>query len=458
MARIYDRVREKRSRSRFPPNQAPFFIVFIAVFLALIAIGTVALSLPASSRSGMSPGFTTALFTATSALSLTGLAVADTYAQWSTFGQTVILALIQIGGLGFMTISATLLLVHSRRVNMKDYRVQDFLGADDSKGFRRLFLKTILFVLIVEICGAALLWLKFGTPINEEARLWNAIFHSVSAFNNAGFDLFGDSLSLRAHSSDSTLLLIIGALSFLGAMSAVVFFQLIGVALRRSLGLDAKVSLTATAALLFIGLLAIFAFEFANPSTLGDMSLKDKIVNSLFMSTASRSSGFASIDISALHVNTLFVMMFLMFVGGASGSTAGGIKINTISVLALTSFSYLKARRYVHAFGKRISERQVHQAIAVVFLMSFIVFIVGLLLGMRSEFVFVRSLFESVSAIGTVGLSTGITGDLPLFGKLVLVAAMVIGRLGPLTLVLAVIHPPQSQEHTSEEEEEIRIG
>ncbi|MSQ32145.1 MAG: Trk family potassium uptake protein [Dehalococcoidia bacterium] len=457
MARIYDKVWE-RGRSRVAPNQAPFFIVFIAVFLALIAVGALALSLPLSSRSGSSAGLIAPLFTATSAASLTGLTVVDTYSQWSVLGQAIILVLVQIGGLGFMTISATLLLVHSRRVNMMDYRVQDFLGADDSKSFRWLFIKTVFFVAIVEICGTVLLWFASGSSTNNESRLWNAMFHSISAFNNVGFDLFGDSLSLQSHSADSALLMILGSLAFLGALSAIVFFQIVALAASKRLGLDAKVSLTATISLLIIGLLAIFAFEFTNPDTLGGMSLKDKFFNSLFVSVASRSSGFSSLNISAMHVNTLFVLMCLMFIGGASGSTAGGVKVNTISVLAFTSISYLKARRYVHAFGNRISERQVHQSIAVVFLMSIVVFIVGLLLSINSEFQFIRSLFESVSALGTAGLSTGITSDLSIFGKVVLIVAMVIGRLGPLTLVLAIMHPPQDREHTREEEEDMRIG
>lgn len=457
MARIYDRMRERR-RSHATPNQAPFFVVFIAVFILLVALGTITLSLPISSRNGVSAGFVTSLFTATSAASLTGLTLADTYQQWSMLGQVIILVMVQIGGLGFMTVSATLLLVHSRRVNMMDYRVQDFLGADDSKSFRWLFLKTIIFVVIVEICGTGLLWIVPEGETTNGSRLWNSIFHSVSAFNNAGFDLFGGSLSLQAHSSDSALLMIIGGLSFLGALSAVVFFQLIAVIARKRLGLDAKISLSATVFLLLIGLLAIFTFEFSNSATLGDLTLKDKLVNSLFLSATSRSSGFTSLDISTMHVNTLFVMMCLMFIGGASGSTAGGVKVNTVSVLAFTTVSYLKARRYVHAFGNRIAERQVHQAVSVVFLMSLVVFTVATLIGTQAEFLFVRSLFESVSALGTVGLSTGITSDLSLFGKALLIAAMVIGRLGPLTLVLAVMRPPDDPEHVREEEEEIRIG
>ena len=425
-------------RIRRPPSP---WQVLILGFAVLIGIGTLLLLLPVSTAAGRSTSPLEALFTATSAVCVTGLVVLDTATHWSPFGQVVILALIQVGGFGFMTGSTLiLLLLVGRRTRLRDrMAAQASTGASDLGSVTSLVRRIAVFTIAAEAIGAALLVAAFlGRGMDAGQAGWWGLFHAVSAFNNAGFDLVGDFQSLTPFASDPLVLVPIGVLIVLGGIG----FAIVGdVAAKRRwsrLALETKIVLVTTIALLVVGTAAIGIFEWDNGATLGALPVEQRPLNALFESVTLRTAGFSAIPTGDLVEASLFVVMALMFIGGASGSTAGGIKVNTFSILLVAIVSTARGRPSAEAFGRRIPHILIYRALSVALLSIAVLFVVSLGLELTSGGSFVEVMFEAVSAVGTVGASTGITPSLPDPARLIVIGAMFIGRLGTLTLVLAL--------------------
>jgi trk system potassium uptake protein TrkH len=425
------------ARIRKPPSPA---IVLLIGFSLLIVIGTVLLALPFASASGAGTDILVAAFTATSAVCVAGLVLVDTATHWSPFGQAVILALVQIGGFGFMTGSTLLLfLLAGRRVALRDRLLaQATTDTPTLGGVGPLIRRVAAFTLVVEAIGAVVLTLLFIARGEQPLHAGiSGVFHSISAFNNAGFDLTGEFRSLTGYADDAPVLLAVAAIFILGALG----FAIVGdIAAKRQwarLALETKVVVLTTAALLVGGAVLIGLFEWTNPRTLGGLQVHDRVVNAFFTS-ATRTAGFNSIPTEQMLEISLLILIPLMFIGGASGSTAGGIKVNTFSLLLIAIVSTARGLPSAIAFGRRIPHIVVYRAIAVALLSIAVVFVVGLGLELTAGGRLIDRAFEAVSALGTVGLSTGLTREVPDPARLLLIVAMFVGRLGPLTLVIAL--------------------
>ena len=448
-------------RIRRPPSPAASLVL---LFVVLIGAGTALLMLPVASSDGSVTTPVIALFTATSAACVTGLVVVDTATHWSPFGQVVILLLIQAGGFGIMAGSTLLLQVFlGRRTTLRDrVLVQESLGGLELGTVTGLLKRIAIFTLVIEATGAIVLSIAFVSgpeagPPGDPLGIWWGIFHSVSAFNNAGFDLTGGFRSLIPFVDDWVVLLTIAVLLTLGGLG----FAIVGDAFARRrwsrLALETKIVLLTTAALLVAGTFLIGFTEWNNSATLGSLPPEQRALNALFESATLRTAGFTALETGAFVEATLFVVMALMFIGGASGSTAGGIKVNTFSVLLIAIVSTVRGQPSAIAFGRRIQHGVVYRALAVALLALAWVFVVGLGLTLTTDASFVQTLFEAVSAFGTVGASTGITPDLTDPARLITILAMFVGRLGPLTLVLALAARARSISYRPAVES-IRIG
>ena len=438
-------------------EHAPFFNYIVYGFVFLAVIGGVLLVFPFASADG---GFTSpvdAFFTAASAVSATGLVVVDTGDHWSRAGQAVIMVLIQIGGIGYMTIGAFLLLMVRGRIDMGDDMVSETLGSANPNRFL-LFVAWVLGItLLIEAAGIIAISSRFAASFSDKST-FDSIFYGVSAFNNAGFDLEGGMRGIASFQQDGQLLGVISALFIIGGLGIPMVTLLLTRLPWVQWKLDSKMAIVSSIALLGLGALAIGSFETAASFTQGGEALGGEALNSFFLSASARTAGFTTVDVGGLTVQTLLLMMALMFVGGVSGSTAGGIKINTFATIFATAVSYLRGYKRVHAFGKVLPETQVHRAIAIVFLGVAIVFFFILIMSALEPFDFIPVAFETVSAFSTTGFSTGITPDLSAGGKIVLIFAMFIGRLGPLTVVLALARRRGPSKEVEAEEEPIRIG
>jgi trk system potassium uptake protein len=417
--------------------------VLILGFVIMIAIGTALLVLPIASTTGEWTSLSTAIFTATSAVCVTGLAVVDTGTYWSPFGQLVIALLVQAGGFGFMASSTLLLLlVIRRRTRLRDrVMVQETMGGVELGDVTGLVKRVALFTLVAEGAGAVLLTVAFlGQGVAPLAAAWFGAFHSISGFNNAGFDLTGQlgHTSLRGFERDYLLLGTIGVLITLGGLGYAIVEDVLRKRRWLHLALETKVVLLTTAALIVGGTLAIAVLEWNNAATLARLPGELRLFNALFEAVTLRTAGFTALDTGALLQPTLFVVMALMFIGGASGSTAGGIKVNTFSVLLIAIASTARGLPSATAFGRRIQHTIIYRALAVALLSIAFLFGIALALAIISQESFVDVLFEAVSAFGTVGASRGITADLSDLARAVIIVAMFIGRLGPLTLVIAL--------------------
>jgi potassium uptake TrkH family protein len=411
------------------------------MFVAVISVGTAALLLPWSTQPGRSTTFLDAAFTSTSAVCVTGLTVVDTGAHWSGFGQAVLLLLVQVGGLGFMTVSSLLVLLISRKLGLRRRLVTNTEREALSLGdVREVLIGVAMITAVVQLAVAVCLTLRFwGTQgADLGTSVWSGVFHSVTAFNNAGFSLYADSL-MGFHSDWLVLVpimigIVIGGLGF----PVLVDLRRVGWGWRR-LTLHSKVTLSATAALLVIGVVLLSALEWRNPSTLGPMSLPDKVLNGTFASVTPRTAGFNSIDVSAMEPQSQLATIGLMFVGAGSAGTSGGIKVSTFAILALVIWSQLRGDADVTGFRRRIPDSAQRRAITVSLLaVALVVTATGVLL-VSADSDIGPALFEAVSAFGTVGLSTGITRTLPATDQMTLMTLMLIGRVGPITLGAALV-------------------
>mgnify|MGYP002784340326 CR=1 FL=1 len=424
-------------------------------FLAVIAFGTFLLSLPFSiAASEWTPyNIIIALFTSTSAVCVTGHIVVDTGTYFSPIGQAFILALIQIGGLGYMTATTFLLLLLGRRFRLKDkMAIQQALDRDEIHGAAQLIRSIIGTTLFFELTGVFLLLLAFVPQHGLDYGLWLAIFHSVSAWNNAGFSVFSD--SLMGFQSSPLVNLVIPVLIIFGGIGYEVIFEMYLWLRERILkqprqlilSLNFRVAVTTTLILLTLGTIAFFLVEVRNPDTLSPMPFGDRIMAAWFQSATTRTAGFNSIDIGKMTTAGLFITIAFMFVGGSPGGTAGGIKTTTLRVLTSCTKAVLQGKEEVHLYERQIPMQLVIKAVGVL-AGSFAAVILGTISISLSdpEFDFINILFEVVSGFATVGLSTGITlkPEFSIFAKLVLVAMMYIGRVGVLLLMSALLGDPK---------------
>jgi trk system potassium uptake protein TrkH len=424
-----------RPRFRLHPAQ-----VVATGFAVAVLIGTLLLTLPIAKVGPGGASFAEAIFTATSAVCVTGLAVVDTATYWTPFGQVVILLLIQVGGFGVMTFASVVGLAVVRRLSLRS-RVTAASEAHsvDLEDVKGLVLGVVRISLLVEGAVMVLLTLRFifgyGEPVGR--ALWLGVFHSVSSFNNAGFALFSD--SLMGYAVDPFICLPIAAAVILGGLGFPVIVQL-RKHLRSPLqwSMNTRIVLTGTVALLVAGTVYITAIEWSNPATLGPLDWPAKLLVGFFQSVQTRTAGFNSVDVGSMDSASLFGMDVLMFIGGGPAGTAGGIKITTFAVLYFILLAEIRGDGVVNVFGKRLSRAVHRQAIAVVLLAVFVVMVSTATLMVLTDLSLDALLFETISAFGTVGLSTGITAGLPPAGQAILIVLMFIGRLGPITFASAL--------------------
>ncbi len=407
-------------------------------FALVIAIGVILLSLPMATRDGTRTPLIDCIFTATSAVCVTGLVTLNTAEHWSYFGKTIILILIQIGGLGFMSFTTLLALIVGRKISFKQRLVmQEAMNSFSLQGLVKLSKYILIFTFATEGAGAIFLSTRFIPRYGVAKGIYFSIFHSISAFCNAGFDLTGNSLVPFA--DNVVVMLTISALVIVGGLGFAVWAEVWNYKGFKKLSLHAKLVITMTSVLLIVGWILMFFFEFKNPATLGSMSFKDKIVNSLFASVTTRTAGFNSISTDGMTTAGKFLTIMLMFVGGSPGSTAGGVKTTTIGLLIMTVVSVIMNKEDTVIFKRTIKKEVVYKTLAIVFIALAVIMLDILILsvtekGMPFEYV----VYEAFSAFGTVGLSLGLTPNLSFIGKVIVAITMYIGRVGPLTLMLAL--------------------
>jgi trk/ktr system potassium uptake protein len=459
--RVPQRITQRILLARIRPPRPVIGVSLLTIvygFAAIIAAGTVLLILPISSNTGQFTSFITCLFTSTSAVCVTGLVVVDTLDHWSIFGQVVIAFLIQVGGLGFMTGATVFLIAAGRRIGLRGrILVGESVGISQIGGVVRLARNILLFTLISEALGTIIFFSRFSDKYEWPISIWKSIFQAVSAFNNAGFDLFGGFQSLTGYYNDYLVLLTTAALIILGGISFVVLNNILHARGLHHSSVDTKLILLITMTLLALGTIVVFASEYNNPQTIGNMPLSIKILNSFFQSVTARTAGFNTISTGSLTIYSLFLIIFLMFIGGASGSTAGGIKVNTFGLIIISVWNTIRGKEHPQAYGREIPLEQIFRAITLLVLSLGLIAIVFFILSITEQFHSINILFETVSAFGTVGLTTGITPDLSIAGKAVIVVLMFIGRLGPLTLTLALSRPQQVSKYRYPRDS-VRIG
>ena len=447
--------------------RASYWTVAI-LFLLLIAGGTALLMLPWATEQARYTPFLTALVTATSAVCVTGLVVVDTGGYWTAYGQTVIAALIFLGGLGIMTSATLLFILIGRRITLANrLLIQESMGTPRPGGVVRLVITIAVVAVAIQAVGFLVLWGVFWSGAGGLTRapmeaLGYAAFHAISAFNNAGFDIFphpdGALPSITRFQTHPGFLTVTLLMALLGAISYTIIRDVATLRLRfKRYLLDTKIVLVGTAFLLLIGTPLIFLMEFSNGDTFGGLSVGDKLMNSFFFAAVSRTAGFATVSFGEMELETGFFMTGLMFIGGASASTAGGIKVNTFAVLVIAVLASIRGRPQPVAFGRSLPAVQVYRALVVVMVAAVIVFFTAILLTVTEDTAFFPAFFETVSAYGTVGLSRGITPELSPVGKIIITVAMYLGRLGPLTLALALA---QQEQHATYRygEERVKIG
>lgn len=414
--------------------------LIMMIFFALIWVGAVLLALPISSKSGHSIGMLDALFTATSAICVNGLVVLDTGSVFSTFGQVIIMILIQVGGLGFMTLGVMVAIILGKRIGLKQrLLIQQAANASSAQGLVKLSLYIVLIAFAFEALATIILTLRWHSELGFGQGLYYALFHSVSAFNNAGFSLWSDSLSPFV--GDPVVNLTVILLFIIGGLGYMVVVDIFRKRSWRKLSLHSKIVLVGSSSLYIIGFIIIFLLENWNPATFADLSWGERVWAALFQGTAPRSSGFNTIEIGSMLATSQFFIIILMFIGASSGGTGGGIKINTFVVLVLATIQTFRGGGQVHAFERKIAEETVMRALAVV--MSSLAFVLGIsiILSITEGILenhFLDVLFEATSAFSTTGLSMGLTSELSAPGKLIVIFTMFAGRLGPLTLAFAL--------------------
>ncbi len=413
--------------------------ILVLGFAGIILLGTLLLMLPIANTTGESLAFIDAFFTATSATCVTGLVIMDTGYYFSTFGQIVIAVLIQIGGLGFMTMTTLIAIVFRRKISLRERLIlQEALNQSSIEGIVKLVRKVLFYSLTIEAIGAILFTIRWSFDMPLGKAIYFGVFHAISFFNNAGFDLFGKFRSLTMYVDDPIINIVSIGLIVFGGLGFVVLSDLVGIRQIKKLSLHSKVVISMTSFLIVFGAVVIFILEFSNSKTLSPLDTMGKILASIFQSVTTRTTGANSLDIAGLRQATQFFMIILMFIGASPGSTGGGIKTTTFAILIGAVISMVKGRDDVVMFRYRIAQERIFKAITITMLSLIVVIGVTMILSATEDSRFLVILFETTSAFGTVGLSMGLTPELSTIGKVLISLTMFVGRLGPITLGYAL--------------------
>ncbi|WP_088830029.1 TrkH family potassium uptake protein [Paenibacillus tyrfis] len=436
--------------------------ILVIGFAMIILLGATLLSLPISSASGQPTLFIDALFTATSATCVTGLVVVDTGSHYSMFGQIVIISLIQVGGLGFMTMATLFAFVLRKRISLKERLIlQEAMNQGSMEGIVRLIRRVIVYSLTIEFVAAVIFSIRWSFDLGIAKGIYFGIFHAISFFNNAGFDLFGSVVapftSLTTYADDWIVNIVAMGLIILGGIGFVVMSDVVDYRKHKRLSLHSKVVLSATGLLIVIGAIVIFIFEFTNQKTLGSLNWSGKILASFFQSVSPRTAGANTVDIGAMRQASQFFTIILMFIGASPGSTGGGIKTTTFTTLIGAMIAMIRGKEDIVLFHYRLGKDRILKAITLTMIALFLVIFVTMLLTTTENQSFLKLLFEVTSAFGTVGLTMGVTPDLSFFGKIMISLTMFAGRLGPLTLAYA-LGPKAEKELYRYPEGKITIG
>ena len=430
-------------------------------FLAAILTGSILLSLPISSASGEAVKYIDALFTATTATCVTGLVTVTTATAWSVFGQVVILILIQIGGLGIITVLSGVMIVARKKIGLNGrILIQDSFNLGDLSGIVKFVKKVVKGTFIVETAGALLYMIVFVPQFGIKG-VWMSVFNSVSAFCNAGMDVISTD-SLCSYYSNFIVNFVTMSLVILGGIGFIVWWDVIRIVKEKKkfshLRLHSKIAIVTTLVLVFSGAAAFFVFEYNNPLTMKYFSLWDKIQNSLFQSVTMRTAGFVSIPQEHLTNASNIAALLLMFIGGSPVGTAGGVKTVTVAVLLMVAVASAKEKKDVSMFNRNISAFAVKRAVAVTMISFLTVFLSALLLSAAENAPIDTILYECVSAAATVGASKGFTSSLGVLGKLIIILTMYFGRVGPITLFIAFSRKSASENIIKNPTEEISVG
>ncbi|MCM0650612.1 TrkH family potassium uptake protein [Clostridium swellfunianum] len=414
--------------------------ILVLGFALIILIGGLILTLPIASSSGTRTPFIDALFTATTSVCVTGLVTVDTGTHWSYFGKTVIMILIQVGGLGFMAFATLISLIIGKKITLQERLVMaEAMNTFSLQGLVKLARYILLFTFCVEGIGALLLSMVFVPERGLWTGIYYSIFHSVSAFCNAGIDLIGQFRSITPYAENPIIVLTIGALIVAGGLGFTVWYEIFDYRKKRKFSLHAKLVLTVTAILIVGGAILMFIFEVNNPATMQPMSTKGKLLSSLFASITPRTAGYNSISTSDMSPAGRFLTIILMFIGGSPGSTAGGIKTTTAGLLVMTVISVIRGREDTEIYERRICKDIIYKALTISVIGLTLVVVVSMILsitevGASLEYI----IYEVTSAFGTVGLTLGLTTKLTTFGKALIILTMFSGRVGPLTIALSL--------------------
>lgn len=440
--------------------------IILLSFLITVLVGSVLLSLPISSADGKSVPFIDALFTATTSTCVTGLVTVPTFSTWSTFGHVIILLLIQIGGLGVITIVSSFMMLLNKKMSINDrLLIQDAFNLNSMSGISKFIKKILLGTFIIEGIGS-LLYMTVFVPEYGVKGIWYSVFNSVSAFCNAGIDIIGNN-SLCNYATNPIVNFTTCFLIIFGGIGFIVWWDVLRLIKARSstnikiskhLTLHSKIAIYFTAFLIIFGAVLIFIFEHNNPLTIGDLSFFDKIQVSIFQSVTTRTAGFASVPQENLTNATTLLCLILMFIGGSPVGTAGGVKTVTIFVLLISTFGTIKNKNQATTFKRTVSPSSIRKSIAIAVTFLMIMFTSVILVAASSDISLTDALYESVSATATVGLSRNITSTLNDFGKIVIIITMYLGRVGPISLAVALGGNSKVENIISEPVEDIIIG
>lgn len=421
--------------------------ILVLGFASIILIGALLLTLPAATVNGQGLPWVDALFTSTSATCVTGLVVVDTGSSFTLFGQLVIISLIQVGGLGFMTVATFFAFLIRKKISLRErLLLQESLNQISMEGIVRLAKMILIFTAIIELAGGILLAIRFSFDMPLGKAIYYGMFHSVSNFNNAGFDLMGEFSSLTRYVEDPLVNLVVCALITLGGIGFIVMSEVYEYRHTRRLSLHTKLVLSTSAILVAAGTVLIFLLEYNNPKTLEPLSGVGKFLASLYQSVTPRTAGSNTLNIGDLRHSTLFLIIFLMFVGASPGSTGGGIKTTTFATLLGAVISQVKGKEDVIFFRQRILPTMIYKSLTVTMIGLLVVVVVTMILTITEQTAdFLMILFEVTSAFGTVGLSMGLTPHLTIIGKLIIALTMFAGRVGPLTIAFALAQRKQKE-------------
>lgn len=439
---------------------SPFQIIIVGFLLAIL-LGSVLLMIPAATSDGHGAGFLDALFTSVSAVCVTGLSVKNTAQYWSEFGQAVILLLIQVGGLGVVTVGLAVAMFSGRKISLLQRSTMQAASSSLQLGGMVRFTSFMLkIVFVVEFVGVVCLFPSFAGEYGIGRGLWYALFHSVSAFCNAGFDLMGangGNTSLMGYAGSPAVLLPISFLVIAGGIGFLTWDDIVTHGIRiRKYRMQSKIVLLMTAILLVGSFAFFYCLEFSSVQWKG-LSGAEQILSAWFQAVSPRTAGFNTVDLTDLSDTGQLVTIMLMLTGGVSGSTAGGFKVNTLAVLLLTMAAVVQKREDAQCFGRRISKESVYSAVTIFFLYMILFIFGGIVISCVEQIPLLPALFETASAVGTVGLSLGLTGSLEIVSKVILILLMFLGRVGGLTMVFAMV-AEKNLSHSQFPEEKITVG